>query len=608
MFNKLAAFLFGAALLLNACTKTTDLSVNDEALASETSTARNGAANLILHTQGRSIQNAYIVVLQDDVQSVESEVAQLTQGLGGAQPDHIYKHSIKGFSIKVPEAAIRGLLNNPKVKYIEQDQIASIDATTQTGATWGLDRTDQRALPLSGTYTYNSNGSTVDAYIFDTGIRTDHEEYNGRRAAGYDAVTAGGPANDLNGHGTHVAGTVGGIKYGIAKGITLIPVKVLGDNGSGSWSGVIAGVDWAVGHHTTKPAVGNMSLGGGTSISVDDAVRRAVADGIVMCLAAGNSNVDASTSSPARTVEAITVGATGSNDARASYSNFGSVLDIFAPGSSITSAWWSSSTATNTISGTSMASPHVAGVAALYLEAFPGSTPDQVSQGLKNAATPNVVTSAGTGSPNLLLYSGGFTPPTPTPPPAPVLVSPTNGATGRPLTNSTVTWSVATGATSYSVELSLSNDFSAPLQSQTNLTGTSANFSNLSGLTTYYWRVGATNNVGTTWSTAWSFTTLLPTPNLIAPAAGATNIPLAAPLSWSVASGAASYDVQVATRSSFTSSSLVVNRTTASTAVIGTTLTTPTLRSRTVHYWRVRSRAANGTLSAWTATRSFTTQ
>jgi subtilisin family serine protease len=401
------------------------------------------------------------------------------------------------------------LLNNPKVKYIEQDQVASIDAT-QTGATWGLDRVDQRNRPLDLSYTYNTNGSTVDAYIFDTGILPNHVEFSGRVVAGFDAFN--GNTVDRNGHGTHVAGTVGGTTYGIAKGVTLYPVKVLGDDGRGSFSGIIAGVDWAINHHQGgKAAVGNMSLGGGASSTLDAAVRSAVSDGIVMVVAAGNSNTDASTSSPARTLEAITVGATTSTDARASYSNFGSVLDIFAPGSSITSAWYTSSTATNTISGTSMASPHVAGVAALYLEAFPGSTPDQVSQGLKTAATPNVVTSAGTGSPNLLLFSGNFSAPPP-PPPAPVaptLVSPTNGATGV-ATIPTLTWSgTGTNAASYDVQVSTRSNFSSFIENKTGITGTSLTTRSLKGRTTYYWRVRskASNGTVSAWSAYWRFTT-----------------------------------------------------------------------------------------------------
>ncbi|MEY5034698.1 MAG: hypothetical protein RL447_1076, partial [Bacteroidota bacterium] len=533
-FSKLSALLLITVFALSACTKSPELSGNPDAIESESYTARSGGASLIQNAQGRNIQDAWIVVLQDDVQNVEGEVEQLTRGLVGAKADHIYKHTIKGFSIKVPEVAIRGLLNNPKVKYIEQDQIVTFDAT-QTGATWGIDRTDQRSLPLNGSYTYNTDGSTVDAYIFDTGILLNHNEFTGRVRTGFDAITSGGNANDGNGHGSHVAGTVGGTLYGIAKRVSLVAVKVLGDSGSGTLSGVVAGVDWAAGDHTTKPAVGNMSLGSGFSQTVNDAVKRAVADGIVMVVAAGNNNANAANYSPASTLEAITVGATTSTDARASYSNFGSVLDIFAPGSSITSAWYTSSTATSTISGTSMASPHVAGVAALYLEAYPGSTPAQVQDGLKASATANVVTSPGTGSPNLLLFSGSFSGGgggTPTAPAAPALLSPTNGATGRPITNSAVSWSTSAGATSYTVELSTSTSFATPLQSQTGLTATSASFSGLTALTTYYWRVGATNSVGTTWSATWSFTTALAVPTLSLPSNAAINVPLTPTFTW----------------------------------------------------------------------------
>ncbi|MEY5034809.1 MAG: hypothetical protein RL447_1187 [Bacteroidota bacterium] len=511
LFSRLSAFVIVSVFALSACTKSPELTVNADAIEVEsTTTARTGGASLIQNPQGRNIKDAYIVVFNDDVQNVEAEAAQMTSGFGGAKPDYIYKHSIKGFSIKVPEAAIRGLLNNPKVKYIEQDQISSIDATTQTGATWGLDRTDQRNRPLDLSYTYNTNGSTVDAYIFDTGILPGHIEFSGRVLAGFDAF--GSNTVDGNGHGTHVAGTVGGTTYGIAKGVKLIAVRVLDNAGSGSNSGVVAGIDWAVGHHTAgKPAVGNMSLGGGASTATDDAVRRAVTDGIVMVVAAGNSNANAANYSPARTLEAITVGATTSTDARASYSNFGSVLDIFAPGSSITSAWYTSSTALNTISGTSMASPHVAGVAALYLEAFPGSTPDQVSQGLKTAATPNVVTSAGTGSPNLLLFSGNFSAPPP-PPPAPVapaLVSPANGATGI-ATIPTLTWNgTGTNAASYDVQVSTRSNFSSFIENRTGITGTSLTTRSLKARTIHYWRVRskASNGTVSAWSATWGFTT-----------------------------------------------------------------------------------------------------
>jgi subtilisin family serine protease len=588
---KISNLLLSLTVLLSACSKQENPANNAEQ-----------ADNQVIARTATSSQNyikdAYIVVLRDEIQDVDAEVEQIIKGLGGAKPDHKYTHTIKGFSIKAAAAAIQGLSRNPKIKYIEQDQVAT-KGTTQSSATWGLDRVDQRNLPLSGTYTYNTNGSTVDAYIFDTGIRTDHVEFNGRRVFGYDAF--GGVGNDIDGHGSHVAGTVGGTTFGIAKAIRLIAVKVLGDDGSGTLSGVIAGIDWAAGHHVAgKPAVGNMSLGSSYSQSVNDAVVRAINDGIVMCVAAGNSNANASNYSPASTVEAITVGATTSSDSRASYSNFGSVLDIFAPGSSITSAGVSSNTATAVLSGTSMACPHVAGVAALYLEANPGATPAQVQQGLKSSATPNVVLSAGTGSPNLLLFSGSFTPPSPTPPPAPTLLSPSNGATGRPINNSAVSWSASTGATSYTLQLSTSTDFTTPVLSQAGLTTTSASISGLSFFTTYYWRVGATNSVGTSWSAVWSFTTLIEVPSLLSPSNAATGVVLTPTLSWSN-TGATSYDVQVSNKSNFSSLLVSNTRTTTSISLSG-------LRNLTTYYWRVRARTSNGSVSAWSASRRFTTQ
>jgi serine protease len=289
---------------------------------------------------------------------------------------------------------------------------------SQPNATWGLDRIDQRNLPLNATYNYDTNAVNVDVYIIDTGIRAAHVEFGGRVTNGYTAVSDGNGTNDCNGHGTHVAATVGGSIYGVAKSVELHPVRVLGCNGSGSTSGVIAGVNWVAANHST-PAVANMSLGGGASTALDDAVRSAIASGVTFAIAAGNSNANACNSSPARVAEALTVGSTTSTDARSSFSNFGLCLDLFAPGSSITSAWHTSNTATNTISGTSMAAPHVAGVAALYLAVNPSASPSAVHAAVVNNATPNKVTGAGSGSPNRLLYSlFSAAPPTDLPPTA----------------------------------------------------------------------------------------------------------------------------------------------------------------------------------------------
>jgi subtilisin family serine protease len=295
------------------------------------------------------------------------------------------------------------LAASPGVAFVEQDQVMFTSAT-QAGATWGLDRSDQRALPLSSTFTYGATGAGVRAYILDTGIRYDHVDFGGRAVPGFDAIGDGRNGNDCDGHGTHVAGTVGGTRWGIAKGATLVAVRVLNCSGSGTTSGVIAGVDWVRANHI-KPAVANMSLGGGASTALDNAVANAIAAGVTFAVAAGNSNANACNFSPARAASAITVGSTTSTDARSSFSNFGSCLDLFAPGSSITSAWFTSTTATVTISGTSMASPHVAGVAAQYLQGNPTASPATVRNALVANSTANVVTSAGRRSPNRLLFT-----------------------------------------------------------------------------------------------------------------------------------------------------------------------------------------------------------
>lgn len=302
------------------------------------------------------------------------------------------------------EAQAAALSRDPRVKYVEEDGIMSID-TTQTNATWGIDRIDQRDLPLSGTYNFEADGSGVNVYIIDTGIRATHVDFGGRVSGGFTAVNDNRGTDDCNGHGTHVAGTAGSATYGVAKNVQLIPVRVLNCQGSGTTSGVISGVDWVTANHIS-PSVANMSLGGGASASLDSAVTNSINSGVVYAVAAGNSNTDACTQSPARAAAAITVGSTTVTDARSSFSNFGTCVDVFAPGSSITSLWKTSDTATNTISGTSMASPHVAGVAALVLQGNPGASPATVANAIKTNATSGKISSVGTGSPNLLLFMG----------------------------------------------------------------------------------------------------------------------------------------------------------------------------------------------------------
>ena len=350
----------------------------------------------------------YIVTLRDSVAD-PAAVAREHSGLLGARVSHVYRHALKGYAATLPQALLARLLSDARVVRVEPDSIMHAD-TTQTGATWGIDRSDQRNLPLSGTFTYNNTGSGVKIYIIDTGIRVTHQQFGGRATSGHDAVDGALPADDCHGHGTHVAGTAGGSTYGIAKGASLVAVRVLDCNGSGATSRVIAGVDWVSGNHQAgQPAVANMSLGGGASSSLDTAVRNSIADGVSYAVAAGNGNIlgwaqNACNYSPARVAEALTISATGRDDRKASWANYGSCVDWFAPGVSITSAWRSSDTATNTISGTSMATPHTAGVAALYLQTNTGASPAAVRTALFNNTTKGIVSSASTTN-NHLLYS-----------------------------------------------------------------------------------------------------------------------------------------------------------------------------------------------------------
>ena len=352
--------------------------------------------------EAQVIPGQYIVVFKHSAPPAAQAMRSVIP-MRGVQVRHVYTAALNGFAATLSDEARAVLAADPNVAYIEQDQVMS-STTTQAGATWGIDRIDQRALPLSTTYSYANTGAGVTVYIIDTGILFTHTELGGRASLGVDEMGDGRNGVDCNGHGTHVSGTVGGSTYGVAKGVTLKAVRVLDCSGSGTNSGVIAGVDWVTANHASS-AVANMSLGGGASTALDNAVTNSINSGVTYAIAAGNSNRNACSFSPARTPAAITVGATTSTDARASYSNYGSCLDIFAPGSSITSAWNTSTTATNTISGTSMATPHVAGVAALYKQGNPGATPAQVRDALVANATNGVVTSPRNGSPNKLLFT-----------------------------------------------------------------------------------------------------------------------------------------------------------------------------------------------------------
>lgn len=369
-----------------------------------------------------AIPGRYIVVLHDESPAEVRALGERGRSLrrlntanemsvrGGGRSERVFERAIHGFSASLSDQGVRALLQDPRVRYIEQDAVITLNLTIQSPATWGLDRIDQKSRPLTNSYSYQNNGAGVHAYIIDSGLMSTHTEFQISGTATYrigngsTAINDGRGNEDCNGHGTHVAGTVGGNTYGVAKGVTLHAVRVLDCAGSGSISGVIAGVDWVTANHV-KPAVANMSLGGGASTALDTAVRNSIAAGVTYALAAGNSNADACLSSPARVTEALVVGATDGTDTRASFSNFGTCLSIFAPGVNITSSWSTGTTATNTISGTSMASPHVAGAAALYLQLNPGALPAKVRSALIAQATPNLVVSPGTGSPNFLLYA-----------------------------------------------------------------------------------------------------------------------------------------------------------------------------------------------------------
>ncbi len=373
-----------------------------------------------------TIPNQYIVVLKKSSEmQVQSAVIQSVAGMGG-QILFEYGSALQGFAVILSDPALAELRANPMVDYIEADQMVSLDpmvdsgssvdmpaaegnddisiATVQSPATWGLDRIDQRNLPFNTSYSYQTTASTVHVYILDTGIRSTHTQFGGRATRDYDAMGDGQNGNDCNGHGTHVAGTIGGSRYGVAKAVRIHAVRVLGCDGLGPYSGVIAGVNW-VATHRVKPAVANMSLGGNYSAALNSALTAAIGAGVTFVVAAGNYNFNACNYSPSSTPGAITVGSTTSTDARSYFSNWGTCLDIFAPGSDITSSWFGSDTATKTISGTSMASPHVAGVAALYLAAIPNASPASVASALISYSTKNKVTNPALGSANRLLYS-----------------------------------------------------------------------------------------------------------------------------------------------------------------------------------------------------------
>ncbi|MET8151023.1 S8 family serine peptidase [Actinoplanes sp. NPDC049668] len=356
------------------------------------------------------VPDSYVVVLKPDRAAVAGQARTLA-GRHSAQVRQTYSHALRGFAATMSARQARRMAADPAVAYVQADVIHRVSDTQNNPPSYGLDRIDQRNRPLNSAYTYSNGAADVHAYIIDTGVRTTHQDFGLRAVSGFDAID-GGTADDCHGHGTHVAGTVGGTAYGVAKSARLVAVRVLNCEGSGTTAQVVAGIDWVTAN-AAKPAVANMSLGGSADAALDSAVAGSIASGVSYAIAAGNGflglfALDACTQSPARVPAAITVSAVDNADRKAGWANRGTCVDVFAPGIGITSSWGTGDTATNTISGTSMAAPHVAGAAALYLQTHPSAAPAEVHSAIVGNSTTGVVVSPGSGSPNRLLYTGAF--------------------------------------------------------------------------------------------------------------------------------------------------------------------------------------------------------
>ena len=562
---------------------------------------------------GEAIQDGYIVVYKssDAEDTMAADIDEI--GALGASVNHVYTSSFDGFSAYLPADALKKLRQSENIDFIEPDMVVSINDdiniginSIQNGAVWGLDRIDQTSLPLDSNYSYYQSGAGVHAYIIDTGIYAAHPDFGGRASQDAD-FTDGGPS-DCNGHGTHVAGTVGSSTYGVAKDVTLHGVRVLNCSGSGSTSSILAGIDWVKANHI-KPAVANMSLGGyGQSSAEKLAIDSAVAAGVTFVVAAGNDTYDACEFSPAFIPSAITVGSTTSTDEASSFSNYGSCLDIYAPGSSIISTSNSGGTATK--NGTSMASPHVAGAAALILQSNPSASPATVAATLINNSTKNVVIGT-SGSPNRLLYTN---PVMLANPGTPVLVSPKTGSTTsnqRPV----LTWKLTASANTYTVEIATDYGFSSIIKTNT---GTDLSYTPDSDLGTgvYYWRVKAINTDTTSiagpWSSVFSFTVDITPPDvpvLSLPLEGATPVGIPS-FTWLAVTGANAYQFEFDDNSDFASPVFSSpDGSISSQPVIATLTYKPTgMLTETLYYWRVRARDAMGNWGDWSLSRSLIVQ
>ncbi|MEU8350939.1 S8 family peptidase [Streptomyces sp. NPDC048845] len=352
-----------------------------------------------------AISGSYVVMLKDDAGAKTLEATgkkDLAKEYGGTLKRNY--GALDGFSASgLTEAEAKKLAGDPAVDKVVANKKFTISGTQSNPPSWGLDRIDQAEAEGDGAYNYpDSAGEGVTAYVIDTGVRVTHEDFEGRASHGFDAIDGDESADDGNGHGTHVAGTIAGAAHGVAKKADVVAVRVLDDQGSGTTEQVVAGINWVT-ENASGPSVANMSLGGGVDEALDEAVRQAIAAGVTFGVAAGNESSDAGSSSPARVEEAITVASSAEGDTQSSFSNYGSVVDLYAPGSEITSTWNDSDTGTNTISGTSMATPHVVGAAAVYLGGHNDATPADVATALTHGATADAISNPTGDTPNKLL-------------------------------------------------------------------------------------------------------------------------------------------------------------------------------------------------------------
>jgi len=396
--------------------------------SSSTTHAANAAATRTLQSASSRIPDEYIVVFNDDVGDVSGQAKGLVNAQGGSL-HFTYTGALKGFSAHLSAQAAAAIENNPNVAYVEQDQTTAAAALASSGVQspvyqWGIDRIDQRGGTLDLSYSWLSDASGVTVYILDTGVRITHQDFGGRASYGPDFVS-GTSSNDCNGHGTHMAGTVGGSYYGAAKSVNLVAVRVLDCSGAGTASAAIAGLDWVTTNHAPL-SVANLSFAGGYSATLNQAVANAIAAGVTVVAAAGDNGMppDACQYSPASAPGAVTVGAMRQGDMMAGFSNYGPCVDLFAPGFSITSDWYTGDNIVWVLDGTSDAAAHTSGAAAIYLALHPTATPAEVANGLTGSATTGVLTGLGAGSPNLLLYTGDGSAPPPPPPPPPTTNSP----------------------------------------------------------------------------------------------------------------------------------------------------------------------------------------